>query len=660
MPNSASRAPSCDLNHGPINVAEDGIDWGDAVVEQHQAQAMMGQIPFVARIPNRIITVPLLLGAAGRASFASCRRQLQAKVALFQRKGGSLRRGNGLYADIMSASLKMPDRYGHLGVESDVILTLEALPDFYGDEIELDLITETSAAEIAAVLQLDAADAVIEGDYAARVRIVVSDDEGESRNGLLWGLRSRHYDDADTAALAYEAEDLTPLDAATIATVTGASGGASNNVVRHPDLSTSWTPVLSTEIDADGHMTHTGSYRVWARAYSTSSTPPKLRLVWDVGDLLHPSENARATIPAASNFYLIDVGEVRLDEVGVGTHRWQGVIQAQGAAGGENISIDKVWLQPLDESAGTLYAPVNSDVGLAAYTARDEFNQSAGALTGKTASVGGTWTGDGDTNDFSVETTFKTAQRTALLDNSVGRIALSGVSAMAGQVVQVDVKASARPTVTLRQGCVARGIDEDNHVYAALGTDLFEVAYWVAGNTTPLGTVAFVQAPDAWYTVRLMVEASGVWHAWIFRRGAVPGSPALWGFDAALATGGALATGKPGMLDGYFDNVPAIVRNYDNFAAWVPTPDAVLHADQSAELSTRGIVREDSTGAAYGPASHVTGDLPRLPVSGLEDRPVELFVLATRGDLDQVADSGIDDIRAQVFYRPCWLFPQAD
>jgi hypothetical protein len=39
---------------------------------------------------------------------------------------------------------------------------------------------------------------------------------------------------------------------------------------------------------------------------------------------------------------------------------------------------------------------------------------------------------------------------------------------------------------------------------------------------------------------------------------------------------------------------------------------------------------------------------------------VELFVKATRGDLDQLADTGIDDISVQVLYRPCWLhIPEA-
>lgn len=95
---------------------------------------------------------------------------------------------------------------------------------------------------------------------------------------------------------------------------------------------------------------------------------------------------------------------------------------------------------------------------------------------------------------------------------------------------------------------------------------------------------------------------------------------------------------------------------FDNFAAWAPAPDAAMYASQSAQLTTDGIFREDSAGVAYGPKIPDSGTLPRLPVSGLEGRVVEVFVKGTRGNFDRIPDSGIDDISAQGFYRPCWLY----
>lgn len=96
------------------------------------------------------------------------------------------------------------------------------------------------------------------------------------------------------------------------------------------------------------------------------------------------------------------------------------------------------------------------------------------------------------------------------------------------------------------------------------------------------------------------------------------------------------------------------MSRFDNLAAWAPSADAVLYASRSAQLTTDGIFRQDTSGTAYGPVTPI-GDLPRLPVSGLENRKVELYLKDTRGDLDQLPDSGIDDMSARVFYRPCWL-----
>jgi len=56
--------------------------------------------------------------------------------------------------------------------------------------------------------------------------------------------------------------------------------------------------------------------------------------------------------------------------------------------------------------------------------------------------------------------------------------------------------------------------------------------------------------------------------------------------------------------------------------------------------------------------SRRVGDFPRLPVSGLEGRPVEMLLKTSRGDMGQLADSGFDTFTAQVKYRPCWILAQ--
>lgn len=646
------------------NWASNEVDWGDAAIEAYMSDAARGNVPVDYRVPNRMISIPLRLRTVGATTFDTIRSQIQAKVGLFQREGGWLKRTSTLgdvFADVVNATL-------HLGgsgfletrlMDIEAVLTLECLPDWYQAEVDLGTTTETTAAELRKMM------ATVKGNYPCRVRIIVNENDADSQLGLIWGLRSKNYSAASTAALAYEAEALTPLDTAAITALAGASG-AGSNTMRHNNLATSWTPVLSTQIlSGSAHMTHQGSYRVWARVYTTSATPPRLRFLWDVGDLVFPVENSAVMIPAANNFYAVDLGAVRLDPT-TGTHRWQGAIQARGAAGGENVYVDRVWFVPTDDGYGVLRAPLNLEPGLVAYSARDEFNQTAGALTGKTAPVGGNWAGAGDADDFAIDAGTHTAQRTAVSDGSGSwvtgpRLVRLPISA-ALIAVQLNVKTSALPSsLNSRLGLLARYVDASNYIFAGLailsdGSLVWEAQKVIAGSATAIGQFSpGVVALDAEYTIRFAADAAGRWFLWAWGGGTpISTVPVATGFDSVLATAGTLATGAVGMLD-WNPAASAATRTFDGFSAWPPALDAVLFASQSAELRTQGMFREDSTGTAYGPVSYITGDLPRLPPSGLEARSVELFLKASRGDLDQLADSGIDDISTQVYYRPSWL-----
>jgi hypothetical protein len=317
----------------------------------------------------------------------------------------------------------------------------------------------------------------------------------------------------------------------------------------------------------------------------------------------------------------------------------------------------------LDEPVGILRAPPNINQGLSGYSARSEFATESGALAGDTATVGGAWAGAGDADDFTVASGVATRASTADANINTGRYATLG-SSLTAAVVQADVRLSnvvfAEVDDEAEFGVLARYVDTSNWLMATLspvtsGWQLL-VRKRVAGTVTTLArTNPFALGEDAWYTVRLAAYTQGQVFAWVFPQGSdSPGEPTI-AFDSALATGGALATGKGGVYDTHSGS-GAVTRTYDNFAAWVPPNDAVMFANQSAELAWNGITREDSSGAAHGPVSHVEGDLPRIPVSGLEGRTVEVFVKPTRGDLDQLPDSGIDDVSVRLYYRPSWLF----
>jgi len=655
-------------------IRTEGIDWGNAEIQAYMAEQTRGEVPVDFRVPNREIQLPFRFsGTLGGTTTTTARANIQAKLSLFQQEGGWIKRvtnsGGTVYADVVSASFAATSVSGwesRQNADVDAEGTLECIPDFYGDEVTLSDHTETTNPELV-FTETD-----IDGDYPARVRLVVDDDSGNDQRGMFGCFRSRNYSSASTARLVYEAEALGLLDTAATAALSGASGGT---VVTHGTLSTNWTPVLSTNIGGTAYLTHTGTYRWRARVYSTSGTAVQVRGVWDTGDLVNPVENnAQITrLPGASNFYIVDLGEVRLDPAPVGTHRWLGYIQGKGDAGGENLSVDRMWFECGDEAAWQLTAPIPTGQGLVAPSARSEFNTESGAITGDALQIGGNWTvvTNSDTDDFSVSagvaTRTATSDSGAGIDVITGRGVTAGTTSYTGISQSVNFKWSAL-VQNVGSSLLARVTDSSNYFYAEIlrtlsGSSIvnkLNVVQVVSGTPTTLFSkiVSGVNA-GAWLTLSLNVLSTGQWTVSVIRLGSgssVTSSLAsASGSSTTLATGGTLQTGKIGIGDRN-SSATACTRSYDSYTASVPPTDAVTFASRSVQLTTQGHYRLDSGGTAYGPVSVQNGDLPRLPQSSLESRTIEGMVKMSRGDLDQIPDSGIDDISARLYYRPSYLF----
>ena len=131
------------------------------------------------------------------------------------------------------------------------------------------------------------------GDVPATGRLIINnDDANNDQRWLTWGLQSRRYDPAATAALFYEAEALTPQGGSTTGAESGASGG---NGVLTGNLTYLYQSVLSTQLSAGAgaHLTHVGRYRVYARihANTTNGIAVSLRLQWADGDFRNPTLN---------------------------------------------------------------------------------------------------------------------------------------------------------------------------------------------------------------------------------------------------------------------------------------------------------------------------------------------------------------------------------
>jgi hypothetical protein len=85
------------LNRPPFAIGGEGrgINWGTAEAKQYEAETRYGQVPADWRLPNRVIEIPLLLGAGRETSEQEeeeARRLLSERVGLLQREGGVLLR----------------------------------------------------------------------------------------------------------------------------------------------------------------------------------------------------------------------------------------------------------------------------------------------------------------------------------------------------------------------------------------------------------------------------------------------------------------------------------------------------------------------------------------------------------------------------------------
>jgi hypothetical protein len=163
-----------------------------------------------------------------------------------------------------------------------------------------------------------------------------------------------------------------------------------------------------------------------------------------------------------------------------------------------------------------------------------------------------------------------------------------------------------------------------------------------------------VQGPSATSTTKIQayVDATGMLAAVVSQ-----GSSVLLTDQALsphLAPGGALASGKAGIVD-YWASATASTRTFDDFMCWEPPADAAMFASQSLEIRHDRVIREDSGGSLWVRPTTYEGDYLLVPPAGAEARTNRFFVKGSRGIPGESADSGIDDISAQLSFTPRFL-----
>jgi hypothetical protein len=209
---------------------------------------------------------------------------------------------------------------------------------------------------------------------------------------------------------------------------------------------------------------------------------------------------------------------------------------------------------------------------------------------------------------------------------------------------------------------IARWVDDSNYAYAKVHMSAESDTTWVgivlAGVDIPLGDMTSSITVAAQYPIRLVVLASGRAIAVLYG----PGGAVLAMVEAThidLATGGTLATGKPGFAD-QSTGTQVATRTYDRFYASTPPAEPlVINSGRSIQIRHDGCERESSDGLTFGTLSPRGGRV-FVPCAGVEDRSTRLWVKAKRNDVSSTADANVaDSTKVGVTLRPRYRMPSS-
>lgn len=488
----------------------------------------------------------------------------------------------------------------------------------------------------------------IPGSVDALGDLILTDAATQNRNHVEVGLE-KNFDASTPDAFILDSTELTSYGTATTRTGAYDPVGAGNTVVRGTMTA---TPAAVVATPTLGHV---GRWRIRARVYQSGSGTGRVRLAWRIGSEGPLTRNAWVTLPIAGSWYEPDLGLIDIPDALTGTQSWQGWIEHYSSVNLDTIDLDYIEIIPAARY-GKARGPLVAEVG-GTYSARDEFDQTAGAATGKTLPVGGTWAGAGDADDFSVEATGHTIQRTAVSDSSFinGRLLTASSPSLSNVSVQADVKWSVNTGGEI--GLLARYVDSSNYLGAWMDTTaggttgvvaIYKViagvstTLWQGPRTTTWGQVS------TYYTMRVTVDSDGNWAVWSVTTGSPLAAPLGVGFDSALATGGTLASGKVGVYDSNA-TATASTRNIDNFQAWVPlTNPHAINSLKRLEITDKIALREPASGTTWAPVPTYEGSYLKIPANSTS----RLAIKARAYDIDQVASSAPAKLQADLTITP--------
>lgn len=234
-----------------------------------------------------------------------------------------------------------------------------------------------------------------------------------------------------------------------------------------------------------------------------------------------------------------------------------------------SLGFRREWVLALRNHDGRYFAGIDyEELG------RDGFAQSVGALTGKTAEVGGTWLGGGDSDDFNVDGS-GLLSRVAEGDSSLlnGRFARLDLN-LAGTFARFDYAiadtASGNPHY---RGLLLRYVDTSN--FLCLTPVGSKVTNGAATVVKVVGGVAVTEAIgplssgedelNTWMSLAVTLTEGGDLTYWAAPQGEELGEELGSYSHADLGAGGALVSGDVGLYDAFTVTSPStFTRLYDN------------------------------------------------------------------------------------------------
>lgn len=627
-----------------------------------------GALPASLQYQNRTITIECRV-------YGSSASDLQTQLGFLEQKVGKINDEPGVGGtheyispsgvvcifDLLEASADYDLDNGALANHfTTVTITFTALPFWRSGLASETTGTNHKEATLPCVIGTDTA---VGGDVPALGRLVVTEEQAADQDTLLWGLQCRNYSSSVDAELFYEAETRTLLGGSELKELAGASGTTTNTAFNGL-LFPTFQPILSTQkTGAGNHLAHVGTYRVFARLNRPESNTGKVSvaLQWVQGDFELATTNPEKTWAAnelEGAFTMTDLGLVHIAKAPTGTQRWEGRVLAKSTNPGDDIYVDCLYLFPVDEGYGALKTQP-SVASLTTVSAHDEFNQTAGALdTPKAMPVGGNWSlvNKIGAEGWAVNATSKSAERAKISDATLaaGSYGIAGTTSIPNAQVSAIFSSPVLVNGESQLGLVDRYASTTSWFKAVLTAEslggagqavVLEIKKNVAGVETAVKSVRVLEGVSSFANlqVTLTILSSGRWKAEC-------NGQVLEGYDPVLATGGTLATGKAGIYDVWVSS-KACSRTADNFQLLTGTADAAVYASKTIEVRSDSVQRQDSTGTVTSPRPDYKGTYMRMPPARREARTVRTIVKLSRGEIDSLPDSAIDDASFKISWQ---------